>query len=154
MKTFKNILNYKNLILPASIVSAFLLSFLVISPVIAGVKQGMDMHANCVKTVFPDNAKRDIAINSDEGIIFVGYEENGIRKEVTLSLKKDSKINDCTNSVKELITTAQSITNKIDTDTCKELNEIVSGIQPIPELDNGKKMDMVAANNYIHNRCQ
>ena len=152
MKTFK-ILNHKNLIFPASIISAFILSFFVISPVIADVKQNMDMHANCVKTVFPDNVERDITINSDEGTMLVGYEENGARKEITLSLQKDSKFSDCTGSAKELMASAQNVTNKIDSDTCKELNEIISGAQPVPILE-GKKINITAVNNYISKHCQ
>lgn len=152
MKTLKYILNYKNFILSASFISAIILSFSIISPAIAGVKQGIDMHANCVKTVFPDNVERDITIDPDGGTILVSYEENGLKKDITLSLKKDLKFSDCTDGVKELIALAQNTTDKINTDTCKELNEIVSGVQPVPSID-GKKMDMKAADNYIRNHC-
>ena len=153
MKKFKNISNDKNLVIPASLITAIILSFFVISPVIADVKKGMDTHANCVKTVLPENIEREITIDPETGTILVEYEENGVKKETVLNLKKDLKINDCSSGTKELIAVAQNITDKMKADTCKELKEISSGAQSIPSMD-GKKMDMKAADNYIRNHCQ
>ncbi len=153
MKKIKQILKYKNLILVVSFISAIILSLSVVSPVVAGIKKGMDLHANCIKTVFPDDVERGIAIDPDGGTILVEYEENGIKKEVMLNLRKDSKFSECTDGARELITLAQNTASKIESDTCKELKEITSGVQPIPMLD-GKKMDIKASNNYISKYCQ
>lgn len=152
MKTFKQIVDYKNFILLLSFVSATILSFAIISPAIAENKQEINTHKNCVNTILPSNEEREITIDSDNGMIIVGYKEKNIKKEVRFNHRKDSKISECTSSSRELINLAQNISGKIDSDTCKELTEIISGVRPVPLMDD-KKMDIKATNNYINKHC-
>lgn len=152
MKIFKHILNYRNFILLTSFVSATLLSFGVISPAIADVKQNIDTQTSCSKTFFPDNVERDVVIDSDGGLIYVVYEENGLKKEAIFSLKKDSRISGCNKGVKEIIELSQNITDKINSDTCKEVNDLISETEI--SLTDGRKIDMKSANNYINHHCK
>ncbi len=154
MKTLKKILDYKKLILPASIISAVILSLSIISPAIANVRQGIDTHTSCVNTVFPDNTERDIVVDPDAGLMYVGYEENGVQKNVTLSIKDDSRFYECTDGVQELVSLARKNNDKMNSDTCIELKDIASSAKPIPMLDDGKKMDITDVNNYISKHCQ
>ena len=153
MIKIKNILNSKNLILITSLLTSVFVSFFAISPAIANVKKDMDMHINCITNVFPENTERDISIDSESGIIMVRYEKDSIKKEIALNLREDSKFSECNSTTKELITLAQNITSKIESDTCQELKEIISGAQPLPLLD-GKKMDTKNATDYINKHCQ
>lgn len=152
MKTIKHLLNLKNIVPVASLVSAVLLSLFVVSPVIADVQLSMDTHKNCVNAVFPDNVEHEIVVDYDAGVVFVEYIDNGIKKETKLSLRNDSKFDECTNGAKELITLAKNNAEKMNSDTCTELNEIVSGVRPVPVLD-GKKMNVPAAKRYISDYC-
>lgn len=148
-----NISNNKNFIPILSFISAIIISFIFVNKVDALSGQKIDMHKNCVDTVFPDNIERNIAIDPDSGMIFVNYEENNIKKEVILSLANDIKYSECSGSARELISMAQNVSNKINNDTCVELRDITSGSAPISTID-GEKMDIKAINDYINKYCQ
>lgn len=151
MNTLKNILNRKNIIATGSFFSAAILSLTVISPAMTGIKKGMELHTNCVNTVFPDDVERDIVVDADAGLIYVGYYKNGRKKETTLNLNNNST--QCTDGVRELVTLAKKYSDKIDADTCKEFIQIISSTEPLPVLG-GKQINLKAANKYIIKHCK
>ncbi len=148
----KKIFNSKKIILALAFLSSLGLLFSVIFPVLAGVKQGMDLHANCINTVFPPESEQRVFYDVDEGIIQVTYYENGVSKDVNFSLKKDPKISECSESAREIIELVRSDDKKMRDDTCIEFKNILAGNEPLPEMD-GKKMNAKNMEKYISKRC-
>lgn len=142
----------EKIILVISLGTALVLTFFVVSPALAQLKQSVDTKANCTAAKFPQGQELDIVSNPDTGLVTVGYKENGIKMETLLDYKDTSGFAGCSTDAKDLLGRVKQYANKINTDTCLELADIVSGNKPIPVLEAGK-FDTIAAKNYIKKHC-
>lgn len=146
-------LDIKKMIVPVtSLGTAFILTLMVVSPALAQIRQGADTKANCAAANFPQGQELDIISNPDTGLVTVGFEENGKKTETLLDYKDTSGFMGCSADARDLLTRVKSYSDKIDTDTCADLADIVLGKKPIPQFGD-KKLDIIAAKDYLGKHC-
>lgn len=141
------------LLVSISMISALILSLIVISPALASIKQGIDTQANCVSLQYQKDQELTILTNPDTGIITIGYiDENGQPKESQLNYKSKDGFVGCSAQATRILSDVKMYQDKYNSDKCTEITEIVEGKRPMLEMD-GKRPTINTAKIYQKQVC-
>jgi hypothetical protein len=140
----------EKVILGLSLMTAIAFTFLVVSPVFASIVENMNFSQNCKNTYFPEGEELDIVFDVETGAVKIEYQEGEENKETLLNYKKN--FSTCTPDAAEVLSKVKFYAEKMETETCADLHDIVSGKKDIPE-DDIREFNMSAAQRYLENHC-
>lgn len=141
------------LILLGALVSALTLTFAVISPALASVRQDIATQANCVKLQYPANEEPTIITDTESGIVNVSYTDaSGAEKQTLLNFKSGDGFVGCSDQAKRILTDVKTQQAKYNADMCDDITAVVEGKKAMPEMD-GKHPTMVAAKAFQKQIC-
>ena len=142
------------LIITIAVISAALLTFSVITPAIAEIRQEIDTRANCAAFQYSPHQGIDIKTVEETGLVHVRYTDDSQESvHMVLNYKSKDGFADCSDDAKDLLTRAKMHADKTRLDTCTEFKGLLNGSIPIPE-DPDMKFNLNAARQYVAEWCQ
>ena len=140
-------------IFAGSLASALILTFAVISPVLAQVQQNMVAQANCASFQYSAGTEPTIITDTETGTVNISFTDaNGAEKQTQLNFKGNKGFAGCSSQAKRILTDIKAQQAKYNSDICNEVTDVVNGKRGMLAMD-GKSPSMDDAKVFQKHIC-
>lgn len=136
-----------------ALATALYLSVAVASPVVDEFQLKRDLVSNCASFSLPNNTERNTLIDSDKGVVYVEWTNNGSEFNTILPYDPQTGFQGCSQQAKGLLLHVKQANDELVAGTCEDFKDIINGSKPLPERG-GRKANIQGAIEFINQYCK
>ncbi len=141
------------LVIVSSVITAFVLSVFVISPVFADIEQQTARIKNCSSYISPKNTTVNTFLDDSRGVLIASYNVNDLDFTIELPYIFDKNLGNCSKDAQGLLKHVKEVSDSLKADLCKDFKAIIDGEKPLSER-NGVKANMAGAIDFVNTDCK